>query len=93
MVKDAAVRVKEFKISVDGREVPILQAPLHAPKMADGSDNPDKSEYLVRVEWIKTVPVSGAIWEKGMFANQNSACKLRNKFTLERLVASFGLEE
>lgn len=50
-------------------------------------------EYVVPVEWIETVPVNAAIWEKGMFANQNSACKLRSRFTLERLVPAFGLEE
>jgi len=27
-----------------------------------------------------------------MFANQNSACKLRNRFTLDRLAEAFGLE-
>ena len=28
-----------------------------------------------------------------MFANQNSACKLRNKFTVERLTEVFGLNQ
>jgi hypothetical protein len=28
-----------------------------------------------------------------MFANQNSACKLRSSFTIERLVARFGLAD
>jgi hypothetical protein len=30
---------------------------------------------------------------KGMFANQNSACRLRNRFTLEQLAAAFELED
>jgi hypothetical protein len=60
--------------------------------MGEHADDPDRSEYVVKVEWIKTLPVDKAIWEKGMFANQNSACKLRNKFTLERLSALFQLE-
>lgn len=38
-------------------------------------------------------PVSEAYWEKGMFANQNSACKLRQEFTLNRLVQHFHLDE
>ncbi len=49
----------------------------------------DKSAKLVK--WTKTVPDSGAVWEKGMFANQNTACALRNAFTRERVLASFGL--
>jgi hypothetical protein len=28
-----------------------------------------------------------------MFANQNSACKLRNRFTRDTLAAAFGLDE
>ena len=55
-------------------------------------DPPEANEEAGKVEWIKTLPVDKAIWEKGMFANQNSACKLRNKFTLERLSALFQLE-
>jgi uncharacterized protein (DUF697 family) len=31
--------------------------------------------------------------KKGFFANQNSACKLRSKFTLEELVKRFQLED
>jgi len=32
-----------------------------------------------------------AIWQAGMFANQNSATALRNKFTLEILTHRFKL--
>ncbi|WP_306304855.1 hypothetical protein [Piscicoccus intestinalis] len=35
------------------------------------------------------MPAEQAYWEKGMFANQNSACKLRQEFTLERLAQHF----
>lgn len=58
---------------------------------AGSSSDPDLSEYVVRVEWLKTLAVDEAIWEKGMFANQNTVCRLRNKFTLERLIDRFGL--
>jgi hypothetical protein len=42
---------------------------------------------------LKTVAADKAVWEKGMFANQNSACKMRSTFTIERLVQNFGLDE
>ena len=73
--------------------VPILSAPLQAPDMGEHAGEPEKTEYLVRVRWQKTVPKEQAIWEKGMFANQNSACRLRNQFTLDRLIERFGLGE
>jgi hypothetical protein len=42
---------------------------------------------------IQTAPRERAFWTRGMFANQNSACKLRNKFTLEQLLRAFKLDE
>ena len=42
---------------------------------------------------LTTVPIEQAYWEKGMFANQNSACKLRQEFTLQRLAQHFDLGE
>jgi hypothetical protein len=47
---------------------------------------------VVAIDWIKTLPATQPIWKKGMFANQNSAARLRNKFTLDELVIAFGLE-
>jgi hypothetical protein len=94
IVKETAVRVRDFKVVLDdGMEKPILEMSPKASKMGEFADDPDMSEYLVRVEWLKTVPLEHAVWEKGMFANQNSACKLRNGFTIERLSELFGLEE
>jgi hypothetical protein len=63
------------------------------PLSAGYSHGNGEAEYVVPINWIKTVQAKDAIWEKGMFANQNSACKLRSRFTLERLIPAFGLEE
>jgi len=49
-------------------------------------------EWVVPVRWFTSVPAEQAYWEKGMFANQNSACKLRQEFTLERLAQHFDLD-
>ena len=38
-------------------------------------------------------PKAQAYWEKGMFANQNSACKLRQEFTLDRLTRHFNIDD
>lgn len=93
IVKEETIRVKDFIIEVEGIPTPILQIPHKAPDMGQDSDDPERSEYLVKVDWISTKPVEEAVWEKGMFANQNSACKLRNKFTVERLTEKFGLNK
>lgn len=45
------------------------------------------------VEWTTIRPRELAVRKKGLFANQNSACKLRNRFTLNTLYTEFGLED
>lgn len=102
VVREPAVPVKDFKVTGDaaggnvtagGDELPILRAPLVAPKMDDNADDPDLCEYLVRVEWIKAVPRTEAYWEKGLFALQHTACRLTSSFTIERLSQNFGLDD
>lgn len=91
-VLDKAIPCKDFLVEQNGMRKPILEVPLKAEGIKRNADDQEKCEYLVKVEWIKAFPEEKAFWEKGMRANQNSAFKLRNKFTLERLVQYFGLE-
>jgi hypothetical protein len=92
-VTASAVGASDFDVEVDGVITNILQAPLKATNMAWDADNPELCEYLVRVEWIDIRPREKAVWEKGMFANQNVVAKLRQPFTLQRLSEVFSLEE
>lgn len=48
-------------------------------------------EWVVPVRWSRRCRPSNVLGE-GMFANQNSACKLRQEFTLERLAQHFDLD-
>ncbi len=48
-----------------------------------------EDEWLVPVTWIQTRSKSDAVWQKGMFANQNTAARLRNSFTLGILQGAF----
>jgi Endonuclease NucS len=90
-VTDTAQPVTEFTIDVDGERKTLLELPLKAPSLSEYTEA-DNMEYAVRVDWIRTLPRDQAIKEKGLFANQNSACKLRNGFTLERLTERFDLD-
>lgn len=80
------------ELAIDGDERPMRSLDLHAD-YDHGSDDPESLEYVVPVDWHATTSVEQAVWEPGMFANQNSACKLRNRFTLDRLAVAFGLDE
>lgn len=91
-VTEEVVPVNDFMVDINGNPTPILDAPLQAKEMDRGVGDLEKSEYLVRVEWIKILPREQAYKEKGLFGNQNTVTKLRNRFTLERLVQHFGVE-
>ncbi len=90
---DAVKSVKEFVVDINGVKEPILECDLNTPNMRDDTDDPELSEYLVKVEWMKTISRNEAYKEPGLFANQNTVCKLRNRFTLEKLYKFFELED
>jgi hypothetical protein len=88
-VIEPAVPVADFKVEVNGSWEPVLTQPLAAPMMGEFADDPEKSEYLVRVKWLEARPRDKAVWTAGMFANQNTVCALRDPFTLEQLRKAF----
>jgi hypothetical protein len=93
LVKDPVVSIRDFVVSSNGKTIPLLSAPLTASKMDEFADDPDKAECVVRVDWLRTVPRDQAYWEKGLFAKQHSACRLRNRFTIEKVTQHFDLTE
>lgn len=87
--------VEEFLVSdADGKQVPITSLQLKIARTTKASEDAAKAEYLVRVEWIKTVPVSQAVRERGFFGNQNTVARPKTprwNHTVERLKARFGV--
>jgi len=92
-VMDTVKLIKDFFVEVNGVERPILECKLVTSDMGKDSNDLALSEYMVKVEWTKTIPRKDAYKEVGLFANQNTVCKLRNQFTLGKLYAFFELEE
>lgn len=83
-------------VFVDGQWVSLADQPLAGSYSHGDPNDPvteDNAEFAVPVRWFTANPKEQAYWEKGMFANQNSACKLRQEFTLERLAEHFNLDE
>ena len=91
-VVEEAVPVTEFEVTVEGEDIPILDADMAAESMDKWVGDEEKVERLVRVDWLATRDKENAVWEKGMFANQHTVCKLRNDFTIRRLIERFGLQ-
>jgi hypothetical protein len=48
-------------------------------------------EYAIGVDWLVTRDLKEAIFDPALFANQNSACRLRDAHTVAVLTARFGL--
>jgi len=91
-VSESVQPARDFTVEVDGKRTPILDLRPHA-NLAHDVDDPDKCEYLVAVDWLKTLDPSDAYWESGMFANQNIACRLTKRDTLRKLYRRFGVAE
>ena len=90
-VTGPAVKFNDAEVTADGGQRKLADCPLNGTyQRADQTD--DTAEFVVPVQWITTRPRAEAVWQSGMFANQHSACRLRNKFTIERLTDHFTLD-
>lgn len=58
---------------------------------AVAQDGADMNEYIIPVSWQRTTDLPAAFWLKGLFANQNSACKLRHELTISEVSKAFNL--
>ena len=56
------------------------------------TDDPDIMEYFVPVRWLDHVPIEEAVYEVGLFGNQNTVCRPRAakwRSTVARLKVAF----
>jgi Holliday junction resolvase-like predicted endonuclease len=89
-VRQPAVMVHEFVVDPSGKK--LLELPLVQPNIGDLASDPEKSEWAVGIEWLKSFSRDDARWFKGGFANQNIVCKLRDPDTVAFLKKEFSLE-
>jgi hypothetical protein len=87
-VTGLAAPYDEAVLTVDAAERRFADLPLSGTYLHDNGE----PEWVVPVQWIATRPREKALWRAGMFANQNSAARLRNKYTLDQLYAEFGVD-
>ena len=88
IVTEPKVEASKFMIETDQGQLPITQLPDCDPALLRDDDDPITAEYLVRINWLHTVPLEQAVKERGFFGNQNSACQPRApkwEFTINRL--------
>ena len=93
MVAGPAVPMTDALLEVDGVPKPMVELDLSGGYKHRG-DTGDDAEWLVPMRWEKTVPLERAVWQKGMYANQNIVTRLSRASTLAQLAESpLGLPE
>jgi hypothetical protein len=91
-VLEAVCPAKDFKVTTPSGERSALEVLKHADQYRACAEDPEKSEYFVRVTWLDTLAESKAVNEVGLFGNQNTVCQPtapKWRHTVERLKASF----
>ena len=90
-VVGAAQRFDSATVMLDGQDTLLSALPLAADYRRDGDTSDDMAEWVVPVQWEATRPQTDAFWVKGMRANQNSAFRLSQQFTIDQVTAAFGV--
>lgn len=95
VVTEKVVRVGDFVVKTPQGAQSIVDCKVKASNMFHDKDDPELAEFLVRVNWLHTVPVEKAVRETGFFGNQNTVCRPTSKkwlHTIERLQKVFRLD-
>ena len=93
VVTDTVLQAKDAVFDHENTQTPMKELPLHG-KYFYSEDDPESAEYVVKVQWIKTVAASKAVKEIGFFGNQNSVCRPTAEkwaFTIDRLKKCWGI--
>ena len=95
IVQETKKQAKDVSFVIDGKNTAMRNLPLKGEYFYC-EDDPDNAEYVVKVQWIKTVTEAEAIKELGFFGNQNSVCRPHNdkwEFTIERLKKYWNIDD
>jgi hypothetical protein len=91
-VVQAVLPATDFTVTTEAGEQLAMDVLKHGEKYRAVADDPERSEYFVRVKWLDTVDSNRAFNEVGLFGNQNTVCKPTTpkwRHTVERLKVAF----
>ncbi|MGE0361139.1 MAG: endonuclease NucS domain-containing protein [Vicinamibacterales bacterium] len=83
---------KDFTVTTEQGDRSVLDVVDVGDWVRTFLNDPEKSEYFVRVRWLDTVSEADAFDEVGLFGNQNTVCQPRAakwRHTVERLKSRF----
>jgi len=91
-VTGTMIPAREARVDINGQsELLVDQPDLADWKEGAISDDPEITEMVVPVRWLKTR--DQGYREKGLFAFQGVVCKLRDTRTIEAVESEFGLTD
>lgn len=93
IVREISVPLRDAKVQINETTQNLLDCDLKARNMKHDLNDDENCEYIVGIDWIKTTPKHSAFWTTGLRANQNSAYKLRNQYTIDKVLEHFGLAQ
>ena len=77
-------------VKIDGR--PLLSLPLECKAMGANCDDPERSEYVCLVKWLKTLPRENAKWKPGLYTTTHVRASLvRQPATVKFIEDEFGI--
>ena len=94
IVKDRVTLAKDTTFFINGEERAFEEIDVKGNYLYN-VDNPEKAEYVVPIDWVKTVTEDKAVKELGFFGNQNTVCRPTTEkwnFTVERLKKAWNIE-
>lgn len=94
VVQEAVQPASDFRVHTEDGEHLAMDVLKHGEQYKATANDPELSEYFVRVKWLHTVPAAKAFNELGLFGNQNTVCQPTTpkwRHTVERLKAVFGV--
>jgi hypothetical protein len=90
-VLEGPVRVSDFTVTIDDKEVPILEVPLRKENIKENADDPELAEYMVRVRWEWTVPPGQGFWVPKFFSRRVTVTELRDPDTSRKVCTHAGI--
>lgn len=92
-VTGAMVPLRELEVEVGGSYLKVVDQPDVPAWLIDRASSLDEevTEFAVPVKWLVEKPINEAVTQRGLFASQLPACKLRDERTIEVVTTAFGL--
>ena len=90
-VVQGPVPISDFTVIEGGQPRSLMDIPLRNDNVKKDEADPERTEFLVRVDWEWTVPAGQGISAKHSFSRRVTVAELRDPVTAHKLCALAGI--